>query len=119
MKINTAYGLALIVGTVGAIVAMAFNQACAKVFVVGTSLAIILWSITLSRFGVLERRIGITGWFISLAALFGLLSGHVQMSAHGFGFIVLLQAVWAIALGVSMLRADRDVAVVTPDPVRM
>lgn len=68
---------------------------------------------------MLERRIGITGWFISLAALFGFLSGHVQMSAHGFGFIVLLQAVWAIALGVSMLRADRDVAVVTADPVRM
>jgi len=80
---------------------------------------IILWSITLSRFGVFERRIGIIGWFISLATLFGLLSGHVQVSAHGFGFIVLLQAVWAIALGVSMLRADRDVAVVTPDPVRM
>ena len=97
-----------------------FNQACAKVFVVGTSLAMILWSITLFRFGVLERRIGIIGWFISLAALFGLLSGHVHMSAHGFGLIVLLQAVWAIALGVSMFRADRDVAIVTPDaPVRV
>jgi hypothetical protein len=68
---------------------------------------------------VLERRIGITGWLISLAALFGLLSGHVRMSAHGFGFIVLLQAVWAIALGVSMLRADRNVAVVTADAVRV
>jgi hypothetical protein len=95
-----------------------FNQACAKVFVVGTSLAIILWSITLSRFGVLEQRIGIIGWFVSAAALFGLLSGHVHMSAHGFGLIVLLQALWAIALGVSMLRTARDVAVVTPRAVR-
>jgi hypothetical protein len=41
------------------------------------------------------------------------------MSAHGFGLIVLLQGVWAIALGVSMLRADRNVAVVTPDAVRV
>ena len=96
-----------------------FNQACAKVFVVGTSLAIILWSITLFRLGVLERRIGIIGWCISLVALFGLLSGHVHMSAHGFGLIVLLQGVWAIALGVSILRANRDVAVVTPDAVRV
>ena len=95
-----------------------FNQACAKVFVVGTSLAMILWSITLFRLGVLERRIGIMGWFISLAALFGLLSGHVRMSAHGFGLIVLLQGVWTIALGVSMLRANRDVAVVAADAVR-
>ena len=93
-----------------------FNQACAKVFVVGTSLAIILWSITLFRLGVLER---IIGWFISLAALFGMLSGHVRMSAHGFGLIVLLQGVWAIALGVSMLRAGGDVTVVTPDAVRV
>jgi hypothetical protein len=37
------------------------NQACAKVFVVGSSLAIILWSITLFRLGTLERRIGIMG----------------------------------------------------------
>ena len=68
---------------------------------------------------MLERRIGIIGWLISLAALFGLLSGHVHMSAHGFGLIVLLQAVWAIALGVSMLRADRDAAVLTPNAVRV
>src|SRR6266513_5779027 len=95
------------------------NQACAKVFVVGSSLAIVLWSITLFRFGTLERRIGIIGWLISLAALFGLLSGHVHMSAHGFGLIVWLLEVWAIALGVSMLRAGRNVAVVTPDSVRV
>ena len=95
-----------------------FNQACAKVFVVGTSLAIILWSITLSRFGVLEQRIGIIGWFVSAAALFGLLSGHVHMSAHGFGLIVLLQGMWVIALGVSMLRADRNDVLVPPDAVR-
>ncbi len=68
---------------------------------------------------MLERRIGIIGWFISLAALFGLLSGHVHMFTHGFGLIVLLQAVWAIAPGVSMLRADRDAAVLTPNAVRV
>jgi len=68
---------------------------------------------------VLERRIGIIGWFISLAALLGLLSGHVHMSAHGFGLIVLLQGVWAIAVRVSMLRAAREVAAVIPDAVRV
>ena len=67
---------------------------------------------------MLEQRIGIIGWFVSAAALFGLLSGHVHMSAHGFGLIVLLQAVWAIALGVSMLRADRNDVLAPPDAVR-
>jgi len=94
------------------------NQACAKVFVVGSSLAIVLWSITLFRFGTLERRIGIIGWFISFVALAGLLSGHVTMSAHGFGLIVLLQASWVIAVGVSMLRAENDSVPVTPDAIQ-
>ena len=43
-----------------------FNQACAKVFVVGTSLAIILWSITLFRFECLsdelELSAGLSVW---------------------------------------------------------
>jgi hypothetical protein len=90
------------------------NQACAKVFVVGMSLAIIFWSITLSKLGGLERRVGMLGWFVSLAALFGFMSGHVQMSAHGFGLIVFLQAVWVIALGISMLRFDQS-GVIAPD----
>jgi hypothetical protein len=94
------------------------NQACAKVFVVGSSLAIILWSITLFRFGRLERKIGIMGWFISFIALAGLLSGHVAMSAHGFGLIVLLQAAWVIAVGISMLRAESNSVALTPDAIQ-
>jgi len=85
-----------------------FNQACAKVYVVGSSLAIFFWSIALIKVGIFERVVGMFGWFVALAALVGLLSGHVRMSAHGFGLIILLQAVWNIALGVSMFRADRS-----------
>ena len=94
------------------------NQACAKVFVVGSSLAIVLWSITFFRFGTLERGIGIMGWFISFVAFAGLLSGHITMSAHGFGLIVLLQAAWVIAVGVSMLRAESDSVPATSDAIQ-
>src|SRR2546423_70712 len=84
------------------------NQACAKVFVVGSSLAIVLWSIGFFRLETRERSTGIFGCVVSFVALAGLLSGHITMSAHGFGLIVLLQAAWVIAVGVSMLRAESD-----------
>src|SRR5205085_11732113 len=94
------------------------NQACAKVFVVGSSLAIVLWSIGFFRLATRERRIGIFGCVVSFVALAGLLSGHITMSAHGFGLIVLLQAAWVIAVGVSMLRAERDNVPATPDAIQ-
>jgi hypothetical protein len=84
------------------------NQACAKVYVVGSSLAILFWSIAFIRLGAFERVAGGVGGCVALAGLAGLLSGHVRMSAHGFGLIVFLQSVWMVAIGVSMLRAGRN-----------
>jgi hypothetical protein len=90
------------------------NQACAKVFVVGSSLAFIFWSAALLRAGTFGRRVAAVGWFTGGIALLGLLSGHVRMSAHGFALIVFLQAVWVVLLAVWMLRAERhDPAVET------
>jgi hypothetical protein len=94
------------------------NQACAKVFVVGSSLAFIFWSAALMRAGTFGRRVAAVGWFTGGIALLGLLSGHVRMSAHGFALIVFLQAVWVVLLAVWMLRAERhDPAVETPTQV--
>lgn len=84
------------------------NQACAKVYVVGSSVSILLWSLALVRVGTFERIVGIIGGIAALASLGGLLSGHIRMSAHGFGLIVLIQGAWIIALGASMLRAGRS-----------
>jgi hypothetical protein len=85
-----------------------FNQACAKVYVAGSSLAIISWSIALARAGAFERIVGILGLVVGSAALAGLLSGQVRMSAHGFGLIVFLQSAWIVALGVWMIRGNRS-----------
>lgn len=80
------------------------NQAFAKVFVVGAALAIIAWSYAVASLGAVERCVAWYGWFVGVVSLAALFSGHVRMDAHGFGMIVLLQAIWNIALGVSMLR---------------
>ena len=79
------------------------NQAFAKVFVVGASLAIIAWSYALSACGSFERKVAWYGWIVGLASIAALFSGHIQMSAHGFGAIVLLQAIWNTGVGVSLL----------------
>jgi hypothetical protein len=84
------------------------NQAFAKVFVVGAAIAIISWSYAVASLGVFERRVAWFGWFVGLASLAGLLSGHVRMDVHGFGAIVLMQAIWNIALGVSMMRGQNS-----------
>ena len=82
------------------------NQACAKVFVFGTSVAIISWSIAIVRIGAFKRAIGVTGFFVGVAELAGLLSGRVHLDAHGFGLIIFLQAIWMVAVGVSMLQTE-------------
>ncbi len=82
------------------------NQACAKVLVFGTSLAIISWSIAIIRIGPFQRAIGVAGFFVGAAELAGLLSGRVHLDAHGFGLIIFLQAIWMVAVGVSMLQTE-------------
>jgi hypothetical protein len=155
MKTNGTYGVALIVGTLGAVVTMAFHptgfdpHASAEAVAHEMSILVAVHTLALLSIPILVfgfvgvtmragwRRpeallafiiyglsavaimfAGIIGWFVSAAALFGLLSGHVHMSAHGFGLIVLLQGMWVIALGLSMLRADRNDVLAPPDAVR-
>jgi len=82
------------------------NQACAKVFVFGTALSIISWSIAIVRIGPFKRAIGVAGFFVGVAELAVLLSGRVRLDAHGFGLIIFLQAIWMVAVGVSMLQTE-------------
>ncbi len=84
------------------------NQACAKVFVVGASLAIVAWSNAISGLGNYERRVAWLGWFVGLGSVAALFSGHVRMSVHGFGAIVMLQAIWNMCIGVSLLRDQKN-----------
>ena len=92
------------------------NQACAKVYVAGSSLAIICWSAALFRLGGFERIVAVVGTVVGVVALAGMLSGQVPMSAHGFGLIVFLQAVWMVALGIAMTMTRGGENSVVPSP---
>ncbi|AIY40470.1 hypothetical protein LT85_1312 [Collimonas arenae] len=86
------------------------NQALAKVYVAASSCAFILWSIALVHLGKPTRNLGIAGGVVGLCSLIVLLSGHIQMSAHGFGLIILAQAIWTILVAIALFREQ-------PEPV--
>lgn len=83
------------------------NQAYAQVHVVASSLAIALWSVALVRERGLARAAGGYGLGLAALTLLGLFSGHVRLDVHGFGAIVLGQALWYVACGAWLWRTPR------------
>jgi hypothetical protein len=85
------------------------NQGFAMVFVVASSVAILLWSMVMVRNGALSRGVGIYGCILGPLTVLAVISGHVRLDVHGFGVIVLGQAIWYVALGAALWRgASRD-----------
>jgi len=82
----------------------ALNQACAQVYVVGSSVAILLWSLAIARTRALATGLGIFGLVLAPLTILALLSGHIRLDVHGFGLIVVGQALWSISAGVSLWR---------------
>lgn len=83
----------------------ASNQAFAKVLVGASSVAIGLWSMEIVRTGLMRRAAGILGCAVAVVTLLALFSGHLTLDVHGFGAVVLLQAVWLIMVGSELRRA--------------
>jgi hypothetical protein len=75
------------------------NQGFAVVLVVASSAAILLWSASILRGeifgrGTAARRLAVYGCVIGPLAILAVLSGRVRLDVHGFGAIVLGQAIW-------------------------
>jgi hypothetical protein len=75
------------------------NQAYAQVFVVASSVAIILWSASIWRSKALARGLGVCGCVLGGVVIIGLFTGHLNLDAHGFGIIIFGQAGWFIVAG--------------------
>jgi hypothetical protein len=76
-----------------------FNQAFARLHVVASSAAIGLWSLVILRGGALPRWLGIYGGILGPVAILALLTGNLPLNVHGFGLVVLSQAVWLVGAG--------------------
>jgi hypothetical protein len=93
------------------------NQSFALVYVVASSAAILLWSVTILRSGALARGIGIYGCILAPITVLAVLSGHLSPNVHGFGAIILGQAIWLISTAVQLCRADGRVSSIpAPSP---
>lgn len=79
------------------------NQAFARIHVGMSSAAILFWSIAILRTRALPVRIG---WYGALVApvLLILLFAGLRMTIHGFGLVMVLQAVWLIVTGLHLAR---------------
>ena len=84
------------------------NQAYSAVYVVGSCVAIFLWSVEMARTRRLSRGLGIYGLVLGpviVAALFG---GQLLLDVHGFGFVVFVQSVWFVVAGARMRQSAVD-----------
>ncbi|HXO21488.1 MAG TPA: hypothetical protein VOA87_16360, partial [Thermoanaerobaculia bacterium] len=84
------------------------NQAFAMLYAVASSTAIVLWSAAITRGGQLARGVGIYGLLLGPLTILVVGSGHLRLGVHGFGMVVLTQAVWFIVVGVLLLRRQKD-----------
>ena len=80
------------------------NQAFARIYVVASSTAIVLWSAAIVRTRTLASGAGVYGLVMGSVAALAVVSGHVRLDVHGFGLIVLGQALWFIVVGALLLR---------------
>jgi hypothetical protein len=80
------------------------NQAFAQVYVVASSAAIVLWSTAILRARTFSRTLGLYGCILGPLTVLAVLSGHVRLNVHGFGAVILGQALWLITAGVLLCR---------------
>jgi hypothetical protein len=75
------------------------NQAFARILVAASSAAIVLWSAAMLRSRALGRSVAIYGLVVGPAIVGALLSGHLTLDVHGFGLVVVAQAIWLVTVG--------------------
>jgi len=80
------------------------NQGYAKVFLVASCVAVILFSAGILATRRLASAAGSAGIIIGalLLVLFGV--GHLTMDVHGFGAMTVAQALWFVAVGALLCR---------------
>ncbi len=78
------------------------NQAFSRIFSIGASMAVLLWSVSALRNGGLSRGIAIYGCVIALLTILGISVGHLRLNVHGMTLVVLGQAAWFIIVGTQL-----------------
>jgi hypothetical protein len=76
------------------------NQGFTQIFVIGAATAILLWSLALGG----EPGLKWYGILSSLATVLVVAAGLLKLDVHGFGLVMIVQAVWLCVAGVRLMR---------------
>jgi len=80
------------------------NRAFAKVLTVASAAAILLWSVAMLRRDF-AKGVAVYGVGVSALTILAVVSGKLVLDVHGYGLVVLTQAIWFIAAGVLLYAA--------------
>jgi len=83
------------------------NQAYARLYAVASAVAIFLWSAVIVRKGQLSRAAGIYGCILGPVVVVATGSGLLTPDVHGFGMLVVCQAIWFVAVGAKLCGEPR------------
>ena len=82
------------------------NQGYAKVNVMASSAGMLLFSIAILRTRLLPRALGIVGTIVGSLVMVLFLAGHLRLNIHGYGMVILLQAIWLVWTGIALMRPE-------------
>ena len=86
------------------------NQAFARIFVIASSTAIVLWSLLIVKSRALSVAIGIYGLLLGPAVIIAMVTGGLRLDVHGFGLIIFSQAIWFIVVGILLWRLQNPIS---------
>lgn len=82
------------------------NQAFARISVIFTGIAVILWSCAMLITGAFTRRIAWYGIVVGAAILIASGSGYLRLDIHGYGLVVLATGLWQVAVASALWRSN-------------
>jgi hypothetical protein len=82
------------------------DAAFMNVFLMASSLAIVLWSVAIVRGGAFARAIGIYGCLLGAGTMMAQAAGLLSRSLHLFFLVLIAQAIWFLASGVQLCRSN-------------
>jgi hypothetical protein len=82
------------------------NQAFARIYAIGASVAILLWSAAARHNCGLSRGTVIYGYIIAALVIVAVGSGHVRLDVHGMAAVGLGQTIWFVLVGAQMYSRE-------------
>ena len=83
------------------------NQAYAKVHLVASAAAILLWSLGILKSHALGRALGLVGVVVGAGTLVGLLFGPIVLGVHAIFLYAFGQGAWTVWVGIELVRGRR------------